>query len=73
MKNITNTEHKYYYTTEFAIGDIVYLTTDPNKHARMITAIQLQEGGILYRLALGTNDSWQTSIEIQYDKPILNY
>jgi len=68
MKETTNI-----YYTEYAIGDIVYLKTDPDKHARIINCIQITDSGTIYRLGLGTSDCFQSAIEFGYDKNYYNY
>jgi len=71
MSKTKETANVYY--TEYAVGDIVYLKTDPDKNARIINAIQLTDAGTLYRLGFGTSDCWQTAIEFDYDKKHYNY
>lgn len=59
--------------TEYEIDDIVYLVTDPDKHARIIDAVMLNGHGIMYRLAFVTNNSWHSEIEFSKEKNYLNY
>lgn len=53
---------------KYNIGDIVYLKTDPDQIERMITAIQLNANGIIYRLVCGTTETWHYDIEINVEK-----
>ncbi|MEW6006131.1 MAG: hypothetical protein AB1695_12535 [Stygiobacter sp.] len=53
---------------KYNIGDIVYLKTDPDQVERMITAIQLNANGIIYRLVCGTTETWHYDIEINVEK-----
>jgi len=59
-------------STEYSIGDIVYLKTDTDQDPRMITSVQiLADNFCQYRLSLGSNVSWHTSIEISKEKSVL--
>ena len=77
MKNLKYNEiekSKNIYQSEYEIGEIVYLKTDCDKNARIITAIQFQgNGNIIYLLTLGTTNTWCYDIEISREKTFLNY
>lgn len=65
---------KNIYQSEYQIGEIVYLKTDSDKNARIITAIQFQgNGNIIYLLTLGTTNTWCYDIEMSREKTFLNY
>lgn len=55
----------------FNIGDIVYLKTDTEQCARIVTAYLTRKGTITYCLALGINESWHYDIEISTEKDIV--
>lgn len=60
------------YNIEFEIGQIVYLKTDVEQSARMVTAICLKcNGYITYSLALGSYESWHYPIEISTERDII--
>lgn len=51
--------------TDFGIGEIVHLRTDPQKAARIISRITISDTGVEYGLRLGAGDStWHTAIEL---------
>jgi hypothetical protein len=56
---------------EHDLGDIVYLRTDPDQNILVVTAIAVTPGGLLYKLAIGTNESWHYGVEISREKDIL--
>jgi hypothetical protein len=57
---------------EFNIGQIVYLKTDIEQKARIVTGINLKPNkGVIYCLACGTNETYHYGIEIDEDKDIL--
>lgn len=54
--------------TDFDIGEIVYLITDEDQSARMITRITISpNNGILYELCQGMNSSSHYAMEISRD------
>lgn len=56
----------------FTIGQMVYLKTDKDQHARMITGIQLRpHNSVMYYLSLGTTESGHYDIEINDEKDIM--
>jgi hypothetical protein len=56
---------------EFDLGEMVYLRTDPDQNMLVVTTIAISPGGLLYKLAIGTNESWHYGIEISREKDIL--
>jgi len=55
----------------FEIQEIVYLKTDSAQLERVVTAIQMNPGGLLYRLACGNGDSWHYAFEISKEKDVM--
>jgi hypothetical protein len=55
----------------FDLGQTVYLKTDKDQIPRIITAIQLNDNGLLYRSAQGTNEYWSTKLELSKEN-VLN-
>lgn len=53
---------------KFEIEDLVFLITDTEQKIRIVTGIQINKNGILYRLAEGKEDSWHYDFEIATDK-----
>jgi hypothetical protein len=49
---------------QFEVGDLVYLRTDPDQYERMVTGIIVSGGGPVYRLCLGTQESYHHAIEM---------
>lgn len=54
--------HKHF--TKYNHSDIVYLKTDPDQNARMVTVIKLTPSGAMYNLSFGSHDSDHYEIEI---------
>lgn len=55
---------------EYNIGDIVYLTTDPEQLERVIYAITIYPDHVVYNIAQGVNTSGHMAFEITQDKRI---
>lgn len=56
---------------EFELGQIVYLITDIESHARMVTRMQINlNGGIQYCLSFGSTDTWHYAKELSTEKVI---
>ena len=53
---------------KYNIGDFVYLLTDEEQSPRIITSIQINPSGLLYRLSRGTEETWHYDIEIIKEK-----
>lgn len=56
---------------KFNLEQCVFLITDVEQLTRIVTAIQISSGSILYRLACGTSDSWHFEYEISEEKNYL--
>lgn len=70
LNEITNLNPLY---TQYKIGEILYLKTDGDKKARIVTGIQFSGPSVFYRLACGTSESWHFDVEISREKEFLNY
>lgn len=57
--------------TEYNIGDIVYLYTDPDQHQRMVTAITYRGEGVRYELSCGTTETYHMGVEISRTKNVM--
>lgn len=53
------------------IGDVVYLRTDPDQKARVVTGMMVRPTAIIYYLACGTGESTHYDIEITTDRDVL--
>lgn len=53
---------------KYTIEEVVFLITDTDQSSRIITGIQVSKNNLLYRLALGTTDSWHFEFEISKEK-----
>lgn len=63
---------KVWIDVEFNIGDIVYLKTDSEQKERIVTAIEIRQGGLLiYQLSQGTHVGYHFPIEISTTMDIL--
>jgi len=64
---------KYSYNLDlFEIGQTVYLKTDIEQRARLITAILFRAGGsITYCLACDIGESWHYGLEISDEQNIM--
>jgi len=56
---------------KFNLGDTVYLKTDDDQKERLITAIQINLNGIIYRLVTNTTETWHYALEIITEKNVL--
>lgn len=54
---------------EHAIGDEVYLKTDPDQLRRMVIGYTVRPTGVLFLLGCGDKESIHYAIEISRDKP----
>lgn len=52
------------YESEYALGDLVYLATDPDQYERIVTGITIRQSGIVYSLSQGTVESCHYSFEM---------
>jgi len=53
---------------EYWIGDIVYLKTDTEQLKRIVYSITISEGGILYLVTQGTDNSNHYGFEMSSEK-----
>ena len=56
---------------QFNLGQIVYLISDHESHQRIVTGIEVNPVGLLYRLVFGTTESWHFDMEISNEKGII--
>lgn len=56
---------------EYAIGDEVYLKTDPDQFKRMVIGYTVRSTGVLYLVACGEKEGVHYGIEIIKDKPTI--
>lgn len=56
---------------KFNLEEVVFLITDTDQYARIITGLQVSKNGLLYRLACCTSESWHYEYEIATDKNFL--
>jgi hypothetical protein len=58
---------------EFEEGEIVYLRTDPEQHARIVMGFRLQNGGtLLVDIMCGTIQSCHYEMELTREKNLVN-
>ena len=56
---------------KYNIGDLVYLTTDPDQFQRLVIAINILPNNITYGLRCGTDVSYHYDIEISKERTII--
>jgi hypothetical protein len=56
---------------KYNIGQIVYLTTDPQQYKRIISAIVIHEYGLIYELSVGEETTYHEAFEISLEKDII--
>lgn len=56
---------------KYNIGDIVYLLTDDEQKKRIVTAIFIEIGHILYKLTQGSTSSFHFDYEIATSKQVV--
>ena len=54
-------------TTNYNIGDIVYLKTDTDKAKRIVRAFLVCVNNIQYELCFGTTSTWHYELEFTKD------
>ena len=59
------------FETEYDLGEMVYLITDPDQFKRMIIEISFTPNEVSYKLALGDTESWHYEIEIDREPDIV--
>lgn len=56
---------------QFDLGDSVYLRTDFDQYERLVTGVNIREGGVSYCLACGPNESWHYAFEITRERDLM--
>lgn len=56
---------------KYKIEDVVFLITDENQLPRIVTAIQISQYELIYKLVGGTSESWHYDYEIATNKNFL--
>lgn len=57
---------------KFEIGQIVFIKTDQDQHARMITQIAVGgKASIRYCIGFGATETWHYDIELSEEKNVL--
>ena len=51
----------------------MYLVTDPDQHVRIVTAIVIREGGLMYEVSYGVMANSHSDCELSDTKNVLNY
>lgn len=59
-----------YVETMFGIGDCVYLKTDREQSARIVTGITITPTGQTYRLSCGTVETFHYGVEISIRRDV---
>lgn len=54
--------------SKFNVGDIVYLRTDTEQKERIVTGVQLNPNGLIYRLVCEVTETWHYDFEISPEK-----
>lgn len=71
LMTLENT-HNVQIQIQFLIGQTVFLKTDNEQHARIITGILLRpNNAISYCLTFEANESWHYAIEINEERDII--
>jgi hypothetical protein len=56
---------------KFNIGQIVFIKTDKEQLPRMVTSLNVNPNGIVYRLSAGTQDTENYEMELSEEANIL--
>ena len=56
---------------KYQLGDIVYLTTDPEQSGRIVVEIVVTKGDVMYRVSLGTTTTIHYEFELSAEVNIL--
>jgi len=56
---------------KYHLGDIVYLTTDPEQSGRIVVEIVVTKGDVMYRVSLGTTTTIHYEFELSAEVNIL--
>lgn len=63
---------RVFIEADYAIGDMVYLKTDPEQLVFIVTGYLVRHGYLLYELTQGLTTMLATDIEISVDKNVIN-
>ena len=55
----------------YELQECVFLKTDIYQLERLVTAIQINPNGLVYRLVCGNTESWHYAFEMSKEKQIL--
>jgi hypothetical protein len=55
---------------EYEIGQIVYLTTDPEQNKFLVTAYKVESDCILYEITAGLTSAYASSIMLSQDRSV---
>lgn len=73
MRSATASSLVLMVRVDFAMGEVVYLKTDPDQLPRIVTGIDIRPGGSAgwrYQLGGGVSDSYHYAMEITREKKI---
>lgn len=60
------------HVLEFRISQTVYLRTDKDQNARIVTGIQLRPfNSVMYGVSQGTTESWHFGFELSDERDII--
>lgn len=57
--------------TKFNLRGIVFLSTDVDQKARIVTGICIRDTGVNYELSCGSTTSWHYDFEMTEEKDVL--
>jgi hypothetical protein len=63
---------RLFIDVEYAVGDMVYLKTDPEQLVFIVTGYLVRPGYLLYELTQGLTTMLATDIEISAEKNVIN-
>lgn len=59
------------YDLRFCMRDVVYLKTDPDQLARIVTGVLIREDGIKYYLSCGMDETYHYGFEITKERDVV--
>ena len=60
------------FNSQFGLGDIVYLKTDPEQLERMVTEVCFKgSGSVVYNLNVGATESYHYDMELSSKKDLM--
>ncbi|MBP9723138.1 MAG: hypothetical protein KBD64_08350 [Gammaproteobacteria bacterium] len=63
---------RVFIDADYAVGDMVYLKTDPEQLIFIVTGYLVRSGYLLYELTQGLTTMLATDIEISPEKNVIN-